>query len=138
MGRVVINGVEIETDDLTGVNISVNDGVVSINGNAVTGKVTEVKVDLQGTLASLRVDRGQVTCENVAGDVKAGNGVNCKDVQGSVEAGNGVVCGNVGGDVEAGNSVECGSVGGDVEAGGSVKCGEVHGDIDAGGSVRHG
>lgn len=138
MNKIIVNGVEIEAGDLTNVSISVTDGVVSIDGRAVTDKVTEVKIDLQGVLASLKVDRGSVNCQNVTGNINAGGNIKCNDVGGSVDASGSVTCGNVAKNVEAGGSIECGEVGGDVEAGGSVKCGEVHGDIEAGGSVRHG
>lgn len=77
-----------------------------------------------------------VTCQDVAGDVRAGDAVSCGDVGGSVTAGDGVNCSNVGGDVHAGDSVSCADVlHGDVRAGDSVTCGDVHGDVHAGDSV---
>jgi hypothetical protein len=117
MGVVIVNGNSIEVPD--GASISVVNGTVYIDGNQVGSAVNnQIKIKVEGTLASLTVDRGSVECQNVEGNVKCG---------GSATAA------NVGGKVDAGGSVQCGDVGGDVDAGGSVQCGKVNGSVDAGG-----
>jgi hypothetical protein len=110
MGKLVINGVEIEGDVQ---NIQVKNGQVILDGKDFTGQV-----NAQGSnILEVRITEGWVN------HVMADGAVNCKEVHG---------------DVDAGGSVNCGNVGGDVDAGGSVNCGKVSGSIDAGGSVRHG
>lgn len=122
MGRIEMNGVVYE-----GNNISIVNGVVKIDGVVQTGghlekKICEIRV-LSGTIEQLRTD-ASVYCQDVTGDVDAGGSV--------------TVQGSVGGEVDAGGSVKCGDVTGDVDAGGSVTCGKIGGSVDAGGSVRHG
>ena len=95
-------------------------------------------VHCEGDVAgSIRAGDG-VTCGAVGGDVQAGDGVTCGSVAGSVRAGDSAQCEGVGGDVQAGDGVRCGDVGGSVQAGDSVTCGGVEGSVNAGESVRCG
>lgn len=119
MNTVIINGNKIEVPD--GTSISVVNGDVIIGGNQVgTAINNEIKIKVEGTLTSLKVDRGSVECDDVHGNVDAGSNVVCKNVGGSVDAGSNVQCGDVGGDIEAGSNVTCGKVSGDIDAGGNV------------------
>ena len=125
MNTVCINGKIISVPD--GASISIVNDVLIVDGKPWDEKEKlsgVVKIEVQGSLISLNVERGDV---DVQGDVHAN--VNCG---GSCKVG-----GNVKGNVDAGGSVTCGNIAGDLDAGGSVKCGNVGGDIDAGGSVKH-
>lgn len=77
-----------------------------------------------------------VSCEDVAGNIKAGGDVNCDRVEGNVAAERQVSCDCVKGSVFAGEGVTCDNVQGDVVAGGSVTCDTVNQNVTAGGSVR--
>lgn len=102
MSVININGKRIEVQ---GNNISINNGVVTVDGVTVEeGLQGVVKVVWEGPLASLEADTS-VECGDVHGDVRGGNSVTCKNVQGNVRAGNSVNCGKVGGNCRAGNSV---------------------------------
>lgn len=112
MGKIIINGITIETPD--GANVCVNGNGVFINGaksdafNSVNfgGSIT---VNVTGPIGNLEAT-GSVNCEEVKGNVDAGGSVTVK--------------GNVGGDIDAGGSVTVG--------------GNALGSIDAGGSVHLG
>lgn len=77
-----------------------------------------------------------VSCEDVAGNIKAGGDVHCDTVSGNVAAEKQVTCDSVMGSVFAGEGVTCDSVKGDVVAGGSVTCDTVNQNVTAGGSVQ--
>lgn len=99
-------------------------------------EMTRVEFHYDGPALNVNSDFS-VHCEgDVAGSVKAGDGVNCGNVSGSVTAGDGVNCGNVGGNVQAGDGVNCGNVGGSARAGDSISCGEIGGDAHAGDGIR--
>ena len=118
MSTIRINGVTV-----TGNSISVQNGVIKVDGHTVdinTAELTTLKIEVTGGLASLACD-GDVTCQDVGGNVRAAGNVHSA---------------NVNGDVDAGGSVSCGEVAGSIDAGGSVRCGHVSGNIDAGGSVH--
>lgn len=98
-------------------------GVLEIDGKVVEGlgdmkHILEIRIT-EGSPVSINTDLS-VTCGNVAGNVKAGEGVVCGNVTGKVDAGEGVVCGNIGGDVTAGKGVMASKIVGNVTAGGSV------------------
>ena len=76
-----------------------------------------------------------VYCDDVMGNVTAGENVTCDDVYGSISAQGSVTCDDVNGNVEAGGNVTCDCAEGDVHAGGNVQVDEASGDIHAGGSV---
>lgn len=115
---VTINGRRYEGNDVT-----ITNGKVVIDGKEVESTVglAELKIKIEGGLASLKVDRGNVECGEVAGSIWAGGSISCHNVTGNAEAGGSVSCKDVGGNVDAGGSVSCGKVGGDIDAGGSVK-----------------
>lgn len=110
-----------------GSNVSMINNVLYVDGVEYKGDGYEskhFKIEITGGVASLKVERGDVS---VVGDVA------------TVDAGGNVsVSGNVNGNVDAGGNITCINVSGDVDAGGNVKCGKVAGHIEAGGSVRHG
>ena len=76
-----------------------------------------------------------VYCDDVMGNVTAGENVTCDDVYGSISAQGSVTCDDVNGNVEAGGNVTCDCAEGDIHAGGNVQVDEASGDIHAGGSV---
>ena len=76
-----------------------------------------------------------VYCDEVMGNVTAGENVTCDDVYGSISAQGSVTCDDVKGDIRAGGNVTCDCAEGDVHAGGNVQVDEASGDIHAGGSV---
>lgn len=120
MARITIDG-----HSIVGNNITIRNGVVTVDGSVVgrdaTNPIVEVRV-LEGCI------------ENIQSDAS----VTCQDVGGNVDAGGSVRCGNVGGSVDAGGSAQVGNVQGNVDAGGSVSASSVTGRVDAGGSVRIG
>jgi len=104
MGTITING-----STFNGNNVSIINGVVTIDGKAQNGTVNGV--------VEIRIIEGAIT--NLTTDAS-------------------VTCGKVDGDVQAGGSVNCDGIGGSINAGGSVRCDSVGGSVNAGGSVRHG
>ena len=128
MGKIIINGITIDTPD--GANVCVNGNGVFING---------AKSD-----AFNSVNFGGSITVNVTGPIgnlDAAGSVNCEEVKGNVEASGSVtVKGNVGGDVDTSGSVTVhGDVSGDIDTSGSVTVGgNALGSIDAGGSVHLG
>ncbi len=103
MGKnvITVNGVRIECE---GNNVSVVNGVVTVDGKQVANIQTGTTIKWEGPLATLTSDES-VSCGDVKGDVRAGGSVSCDKVDGSVNAGGSVSCGRVGGSVCAGGSV---------------------------------
>lgn len=79
-----------------------------------------------------------VNCNDVGGNVNAGDGVNCNDVGKSVNAGDSVNSNDVGGSIQAGDSVHCNDVGGAIHAGDAINCGDVEGNVSAGDTITCG
>lgn len=108
MNKITVNGKTYETE---GKNISVINGVVTVDGKQVGGEVSGVvEIKFEGDLASLKSD-ASVSCGNVQGTVQAGGSVNAD---------------NVGGDINAGGSVNCDATYGTVTARGSLTVGNMH------------
>ena len=76
-----------------------------------------------------------IYCDDVMGNVTAGENVTCDDVRGSISAQGSVTCDDVQGEIRAGGSVTCDCAEGNIHAGGNVTCDEASGDIRAGGNV---
>ena len=76
-----------------------------------------------------------IYCDDVMGNVTAGENVTCDDVYGSISAQGSVTCDDVQGEIRAGGSVTCDCAEGNIHAGGNVTCDEASGDIRAGGNV---
>ena len=76
-----------------------------------------------------------IYCDDVMGNVTAGENVTCDDVYGSISAQGSVTCDDVQGEIRAGGSVTCDCAEGEIHAGGNVTCDEASGDIRAGGNV---
>ena len=76
-----------------------------------------------------------IYCDDVMGNVTAGENVTCDDVYGSISAQGSVTCDDVHGEIRAGGSVTCDCADGNIHAGGNVTCDEASGDIRAGGNV---
>ena len=72
-----------------------------------------------------------VQCDEVRGDVKAGQNVSCDEVGGNVSAGENVSCDRVCGDAAAGGSVSCDEIQGNVRAE-TVVCDEICGSVVCG------
>ena len=82
--------ITIDGKSFVGNNLSIINGVVSVNGIVQNGKVSGiVKIVIEGNIDNLKTD---ATVE----------------VHGNVQ------------NIDAGGSVQCGSVGGNIDAGGSV------------------
>ncbi len=75
-----------------------------------------------------------VCCNDVKGNVSAGNNVECNNVEGNVQAGNNVDCNNIYGNTNltAGNNVDCNDIYGNVQAGNNVNCNNIGGSVTAG------
>jgi hypothetical protein len=96
--RVTINGVSY-----SGMNVSVSNNRVFVDGKEVNPEGKEIRISVEGDIGKLDVD----SCDRI-------------DVSGSVK-------GNV--NVSAGNA-SCGDVGGNVETtAGNVTCGAVSGNV---------
>jgi len=105
MPVIVINGKRIESP--SGSNLSVIDGVVSIDGVVVEGGLQGVvNINWEAPLVNLRAD-GSVTCGDVAGNVSAGGSVHAENIQGSASAGGSVNCQDIHGNANAGGSIHC-------------------------------
>ncbi len=124
MNRVTINGVTVEGP--SGCNISVVNGVVTINGKVAdqVGVLSgTVHMKVEGDIGLLRLDHGSIAIKGNANSVHAGE---------SVE-----VSGNVAGAINAGGSVKVTGDAAAVTASGSVSVGgDVKGRVIAGGSVN--
>lgn len=117
MSNITING-----KTYSGNNIQVINDQVFIDGKCAGDdfKNKDVKVIIEGDVASVESDRSVDVKGNVQGDIAAKGSVACDAVGGSVKSKGSVSCDSVGKDVKAGGSVSCGRVGGTVKAGGSV------------------
>jgi hypothetical protein len=104
--RIVVNGMTVEVD---GNNVAIRNGTVYVDGLPVhSGLSGVVDIIWHGDLANLEAD-GSVTCQDVYGDVAAGNSVKCRSVpgrHGSRQAGGSY---GINGNITAGNSVRFGS-----------------------------
>lgn len=121
MATITIGGVTI-----TGNNIQIKNGVVTVDGVVVDGVQNTAGMSISaGGAVEIRVLEGRVENLNADGSINAGS------VEGSVRAGGSVNCDAVKGSVSAGGSVNCDDVGGNVSAGGSVTCGDVQGNVNA-------
>jgi hypothetical protein len=106
MPVIIINGKRIESP--SGSNLSIVDGVVSIDGVTIEGGLQGVvEIKWEGPLINVRADRGSVTCGDVAGNVTAGGSVHAGNIQGSATAGGSLHADDIGGSVNAGGSVNC-------------------------------
>lgn len=104
-GRVIVDGVEVNIDGITGTNT--REVLVRVEGGTVGDLTTDGSVKCSDVTGNVNA-RGSVNCDNIGGAVDAGGSVNCDDVEGSVRAGGSVNCGDVGGAVSAGGSVRHG------------------------------
>lgn len=99
---VTINGKTYE-----GNNISVRNGVVSIDGKPIT-ETKAMELHIHGNVGELVSDMSVNITGKVLGNVSAKGSVNCDAVGGNVQAGGSVNCDDVGGSVTAGGSVNMG------------------------------
>lgn len=108
MNTVTINGVTYSGSSSV---IVTGDGTVIIDGKRADkhSTVERLRMRIEGHIQNIEV-HGDVTCDNIAGDVSAGGSVRC---------------GNIGGSINAGGSVQAsGRIGqGSINAGGSVRIG---------------
>ena len=113
MNIITING-----QTYSGKNVSIINGVVTIDGKQQDGNKLSgiVRIELTGDLANVQVDAPIVVHGNVHGSVTAEGPVTCGNVEGDVDADGPCTCGNVKGNVTADGPCTCGDVGGDVEA----------------------
>ena len=120
MNRVTINGKTYETE--TG-NISVTGNRVIVDGKDVSGEeysgVLEIK--FEGGLANLSVDNGNVECQDIKGNVRAGGSIHAKSITGPVMSGGSLHAETINGDAKAGGSITAGNVSGQPSAQGSLR-----------------
>jgi len=103
--RIEIDGKVLDAKE--DARISIANGRLTVDGKDIRGvpRSTSPKVyppphsavltiKVEGVLASLEVDSGNVECGNVGGDVSAGGHVNAANIGGSVSAGGSVYSGN--------------------------------------------
>lgn len=97
-GNVNINGKTYK-----GGNISVQDGVVYVDGvrqDGLEDKKIEIvvkcgvdtissdeSINIRGNVNGAVLAKGSVSCDDIEGDVSAGGSVNCDDIGGNVTAG---------------------------------------------------
>ena len=108
MSTISINGVTYHGSSSVVVQ---RDGAVIVDGKQVGqhGTTERLRIRIEGPIQNLE-GHGDVTCDNIGGNVSAGGSVRCNDVAGSV---------NAGGSVQAGGRLGSGSI----NAGGSVRIG---------------
>jgi hypothetical protein len=97
---------DISGRQFSGKNITIRNGVVTIDGIRQDGTVSglvEIRV-LEGVIENLTTD-ASVHCGEVTGNVRAEMSVTCGDVGGDVRSGMSVTCGDVTGSVDAGMSI---------------------------------
>lgn len=100
--RITVNGMTIEVE---GSNVAIRGGTLYVNGLAVhSGLSGTVDIIWHGDLANLEAE-GSVTCQDIHGDVVAGNSVYCKNVPGRAGTRNVTNAHGVNGNITAGNSV---------------------------------
>ena len=102
--------------------------------NAPTETTREIHFCYEGPALNIE-SAVSIYCDDVMGNVTAGENVTCDDVYGSISAQGSVTCDDVHGEIRAGGSVTCDCAEGDIHAGGNVTCDEASGDIRAGGNV---
>lgn len=96
--------------------------------------VTKIQFEYKGQAKNINSEFS-VVCENVEGNITAGDNVTCGDVKGNVEAWDSLVCKDVSGNVNAGENVQCNDIGGSVSAGDSIDCNNISGSASAGGDI---
>lgn len=89
-----------------------------------------VSLAIEGDVCRNATAGGNLSCNDVMGDVHAKGSVSCEEVKGSVYADGSTNCEDVGGNVTAGGSVNCDNVTGNVSAGGSITCDSIGGSVD--------
>ena len=102
--------------------------------NAPTETTREIHFCYEGPALNIE-SAVSIYCDDVMGNVTAGENVTCDDVYGSISAQGSVTCDDVHGEIRAGGSVTCDCAEGEIHAGGNVTCDEASGDIRAGGNV---
>ncbi|MGI6199327.1 MAG: hypothetical protein ACOYJA_01000 [Christensenellales bacterium] len=85
-------------------------------------ELQQLQVTYQGPALAVEC-WGNLNCNDVDGDAKAGGNLTCHDIQGNANAGGKIACNDVDGNVSAGGSVQCRSVNGNIAAGGGVTTG---------------
>lgn len=78
---------------------------------------------------------GNLTCEDVGGNISADGSISCEEVGGNASAGGSLTCEDVAGDAKAGGNLTCEHVDGNAGAGGSIRCESIGGHASALGSV---
>lgn len=116
MQKIKVNGMELEVPD--GANVSINNGVVTINGSTVHNVGgANIVISSQGAKFTLKCDKDVTVDGDVNGGIEAKGNVTCRNVTGGVESEGDVKCGNVTGGIEAKGNVACsGNVIGGIEA----------------------
>jgi len=153
MNFVKINGI---THQVGGDKVVVKENKVFIDDKEIT-RITEKHVTIEWVgepPTNITLNRGDLKCGDVKGDIYAEGNIECGNVGGYADAGGNVTCKDVGDKVEAGGNIICGNVGGSAQteegniqagnvqewadAGGDINCGNVGDYVDSGGNVKCG
>lgn len=105
MSTIIINGKKITVD---GNNISISNGTVTVDGKVI---VTEIgatpEIKWEGPAANIRIDQGNLTCQDVSGDVEVGGSMKCRSISKSAQVGGSLTADSIEGNVTAGGSINC-------------------------------
>lgn len=110
--KITING-----KSYSGNNITINDGVVIVDGVTQDDYQKEkIELTILCNVEKIISDQSIHIKGNVVGDLVAKTSINCNDVKGSVTAGTSVNCNDIEGDARAGTSINCNDIKGDAKA----------------------
>lgn len=101
-GNITING-----KTYSGQSITINDGIIIIDGKRVDSIPDQYVVNIVGNVKDVHSDQSISIQGSVIGSATANGSINANDI---------------GGDVNAGGSVNASIIRGSVQAGGSVNC----------------
>lgn len=116
-------------------------GSVKAGGNVNCGDIGEglyiesvsSVIECKTVYGEIIVHTGSITADDIRGTVKTENGdITCENVTGNVDATGEVVCSHIQGDVTSDLNITCGNVNGNVTARGNVKTKYVTGKVVAG------
>lgn len=132
IAKITINGNSINVNGINNGIVSGGDifvysskgkSKVTYNSEVIyTSDDTQLDIKLEGIVANVTVNGGNLKCEEVKGDVDVTGNMTCS--------------GNIGGDVDiTGNILKCANIGGNIDITGNIDCEIIGGNVDCLGSV---